>query len=252
MIFLVVAAGFYVYGQLQQANTIAVFAFGVFIVAVSLATIAYSRDLRWEDLVITCPSCGTEVQPGFKFCPECGKPVPVPQNAIDRDTEKQNKKNESRKKISIWRLAKKISRKMIMSIIAIVCITILVVAAAFYIIHQGEQNTNINASGGRTFAIAVTNNFTSNASCYLLIDDLRQGTYGNPGFIINASDITIVTIDEDNLSSRNTSHSIELVVTINNVQESDVAAAVTKSATFLITNVAGQFDEFKVNCITYS
>jgi len=251
MIFLGIAAGFFLSGLIDQANTIATFAFGVFIVAAILATIEYLRDLRWEDLIFTCPSCGTQVQSGFKFCPECGKPVSPPQHIIDRKKGKEAIRNDSGIKLSRMKLTKKISRKMMMSIVAIICIAVIVVAAAFYIIHQGGQNTNINAGSGRTLTITVNNNFTSNASCYLIIDGLRQGAYGNPEFIMNASDTTVITIDEDNLSSRNTAHSIELVVTIGDVTESDVAATVTKSASFLINNVEGQFDTFYVQCTAY-
>lgn len=88
IVILGIAGGFLLFGQADFANTIATIAYYVLIVAAALAIIEYLRDLKFEDVVITCPDCGTEVQPGFKFCPECGKTVPVPQKTIGGDKEK--------------------------------------------------------------------------------------------------------------------------------------------------------------------
>ena len=78
-----------------------------------------------------------------------------------------------------------------MEIILIVIIVIVVIAAAAVILlNYSPEETNI---GGRSFTILITNDFSKNAECYLVTDNFRQGTFGNPGFTVNANGNDYVT-----------------------------------------------------------
>lgn len=196
-----------------------------------------------------CPECGKNLKGSFIFCPDCGKKMPITNDVTQKETiseEPQPKKEKT--KFKFPKISIKLPKKTLIIILAIICI-IVVVGAAAIVLYPRE--TNETTMGGRTFTITIRNDFSSIANCYLLIDNLKQGVYGNPGFTVNANDIETINITEDDLMFQRDEYVIKLFVTINDVQEVATANAVTESANFIIDNYVGQIDEFYVNCTGY-
>ena len=211
-------------------------------------------------MVKFCPYCGTNLEAGFKFCPECGKELPEikktgeikPEKVKTSEPIKEEKPKPKKAKIKIKfpKLSfKKVSKKTAIIIVAIICIAAVISVAA----HVVVNNPFAASVGprGRTFTVTVNNDFESDAECYLTIDNLRQGIYGNPGFTVTASGTEIITIKEDDLIYQRENYTIKLIVTIDDVSDDATASAVTESAEFLIDNVEGQFYNFYVNCTSY-
>ena len=196
-----------------------------------------------------CPECGKNLKGSFNFCPDCGKKMPITNEIEQKETiteEPQPKKEKT--KFKFPKISIKIPKKTMIILLAIICIIVVVVAAAI-VLYPGE--TTETTSGGRTFTITIRNDFSSSANCYLLTDNLKQGVYGNPGFVVNANGIETFNITEDDLMFQREDYVIKLFVTINDVQEVSTADAVTESANFVIDNYEDQVDEFYVNCTGY-
>ena len=210
---------------------------------------------KLEESFKFCPDCGKNLAGKFAFCPECGKKMSSSEKIIEPMPEKNeafNIKKEKRRftfpKLSLH-FPKHLPRKTGIVILAIVCLVVVVGAAAVMVLSPFD--TTSVQSGGRTFTVTVTNDFTSNAECYLLIDNLKQGVYGNSGFTVNARGEEVITINEDDLMFQRDAYVMKLFVTIDDIQEFGFAAAVTESAEFIIDHVEGQFDGFYVNCTSY-
>jgi len=205
---------------------------------------------KLEESFKFCPNCGKNLTGEFAFCPECGKKMILSEKRIVHLPEKREmfKAKKEKSKITFPKISLHIPRKTVIIIIALVCLAVVVSAA---VIVLSPFDTAGVQSGGRTFTVTVTNDFTSNAECYLLIDNLKQGVYGNSGFTVNARGEEVITINEDDLMFQRDAYVMKLFVTIDDIQEFGFAAAVTESAEFIIDHVEGQFDEFYVNCTSY-
>ena len=201
-----------------------------------------------EDNFNFCPDCGKNLAGSFFFCAECGKKISTTEKEKTVDTAPTvTKPKKEKMKFTLPKFLTKIPKKTLIIIIAIICI-VAVVGATAIVLYPFDGGAG---SGGRTFSLTITNDYSSSANCYILTDYLRQGVFGNAGFTINANDEEIITINEDDLMTIRDAHNIELRVTIDGVVESATASAVTDSANFIIDNIEGQIDEFYVNCTDY-
>jgi len=197
-----------------------------------------------------CPNCGKNLNGDFIFCPGCGKKMTKVKNESKQEinpiisTPKRTKNKFKFPKISFK------NKKRILPILIIFVIAIVVIAAvAIVLLNSGSDESE---TGGRTFTITITNDFSKNAECYLVIDNIRQGTFGNPGFTVNANDDATITINEKDLMFQRDKYNIKLFVTIDGDILSDTAEAVTYSASFIIDNEEGQIDRYYVECTDYS
>lgn len=196
-----------------------------------------------------CPHCGKNLKGNFIFCPGCGKKMPKTNNEPQRnispivDPPKKTKKKFKLPKISFK------NKKLVFPIIIILIIVIAVIgAAAIIVLNSDNDDSN---TGGRTFIISITNDFSENADCYLVTDNFRQGVFGNPGFTVNANDDATITINEDDLMFQRESYMIKLFVTIDDVSKEATATAVTDSADFVIDNIPGEIDLYEIDCTGY-
>ena len=113
-----------------------------------------------------CPDCGKNLKGKFTFCPECGKKMILSEGIAPTPDKSDVFKPKKRKlRISFPRLSLHIPKKTAIAIIAIVCI-----AAAAIVLYPLDGTVK---SRGRTFALTVTNDFSSNAECYLLMVPTR-------------------------------------------------------------------------------
>lgn len=221
---------------------------------------------RWVVMTIYCPKCGIELEEKFKFCPGCGKNLngdfifcPGCGKKMSNVKSESNQEitpivSEPKKAKTKFKFPKiKISfknKKKILTLLIIFVIIIVVIAAAAYIVMNYEPDDS--PAGGRTFTISITNDYHENADCYIVTDNMRQGTFGNPGFTVNANDDSTITIVEDDLMFKRDSYDIKLFVTIDDVPIDSTASAVTESATFIIDNAEGEIDIFEVSCTDYT
>ena len=203
---------------------------------------------KLDDNFKFCPECGKKLKGSFFFCAECGKEI--------SDTEKEKSKetvptaSDTKKEKTEFKLPKfltKITKKTLIIIIAIICI-VAVVGATAMILNPFDGGS---ATGGRIFTLTITNDYSSNAHCYLLTDNLKQGVYGNAGFTVYANNEEVITINEDNLMFQRDAYKIELRATIDDVEEVATAIAVSESANFRIENIEGYVNQFYVNCTGY-
>jgi hypothetical protein len=195
-----------------------------------------------------CPECGKNLKGSFFFCAECGKKMTNTEK--EKSIETAPATSDTKKEKTEFKLPKfltGIPKKTLIIIIAIICI-VAVVGATAIILNPFNGGAG---TGGRIFTLTITNDFSSNAHCYILTDYLKQGVYGNAGFIVYANDEEIITINEDDLMTLRDAHNIELRVTIDDIEEAATATAVTDSANFIIDNVEGTVDLFYVNCTVY-
>lgn len=225
-----------------------------------------------------CTECGAELEGDYKFCPECGTKTATVKKGkktekvkkeeevegkkeekkeeVDVKSEKEEKKKKPAKfKLKLPSYIKKMPKKTGVLLLAIICIVVVVVAAVIYINPLGNMNGSVGPGGGRTFTVTVRNDFNQDAECYLLIDNLRQGISGEPGFTVNASEETVITIIEDDLLYQRSSYPIRLFVSMDNADgypDSDLAPLVNASAEFVIDMVDGQIYDFFVECTAYS
>jgi hypothetical protein len=195
-----------------------------------------------------CPDCGKNLKGSFFFCAECGKKIPNTEKEKLNETAPATSDTKKEKtEFKLPRFLTKIPKKTLIIIIAIICI-VAVVGATAIILNPFDGGT---VTGGRTFTLTITNNYSSNANCYLLTDSLKQGVYGNAGFTVYANDEEVITINEDDLMFQRDSHKIELRVTIDDIEEAATATAVSESANFIIDNIEGFVDQFNVTCTGY-
>ncbi len=210
-----------------------------------------------------CPSCGSKLEEDFKFCPNCGKNLKgnfifcpgcgkkMPKTNIETNKEVSpivTKPKPIKKKFKLPKINLK-NKKIVLPIIIILIIIIVVIGGAAIILLNSDNNdSNI---GGRTFTISITNDFSENADCYLVTDNFRQGTFGNPGFTVNSNDEEIITINEDDLMFQRDEYEIKLFVTMNDVSKEAIASAVTDSAEFIIDNIPGEIELYEVKCNDY-
>lgn len=198
-----------------------------------------------EDNFNYCPECGKNLAGSFFFCAECGKKMSTTEKEKTVDTAPTvTKPKKEKTKLTLPKFLTKIPKKTLIIIIAIICI-VAVVGATAIVLYPFDGGA---PSGGRTFTLTITNDYSSNANCYLLTDSLKQGVYGNAGFIVYANDEETITINEDDLMFQRDAYKMEIRVTIDDVEEAATAIAVSESANFLIDNVEGQVDEFYVQC----
>jgi len=201
-----------------------------------------------EDNFKFCPECGKNLAGSFFFCAECGKKISTTEQEKTVDSASPVIKPKKEKiKFTLPKFVTKIPKKTLIIIIAIICI-VAVVGATAIVLYPFDGGT---APRGRTFTLTITNDYSSNAHCYLLTDSLKQGVYGNAGFTVYANDEEIITINEDDLMFQRDAYKMEIRVTIDDVEEAAIATAVSESANFLIDNVEGQVDEFEVDCTGY-
>ena len=227
---------------------------------------------RRERMVKYCPYCGIELEADYKFCPDCGKQVPTGKKGAKHEKEKTPEKEEIEEKVEakekpkekakkkakfkfkLPKLSLKIPKKTAIIILAIVCVVIVASAGAWVVIKGNPFGAAV-VPPGKIFTITVENAFGTDADCHFLIDNLPQGTYGNPGFTVNASETKVITINEDDLIYQGRdSYPIKLFATIDGSEgfpDYATALAVTESAEFVIDNVEGRIDEFYVNCTVH-
>jgi hypothetical protein len=193
-----------------------------------------------------CPNCGKNLNDDFIFCPGCGKKMTTTNNQPEQDiTPIVSEPKRVKNKYKLPKLSFKNKRKILPITIIFVIVIAVIGATALIILNSDSTVSN---TGGRSFTISITNDYHKNADCYLVTDNMRQGTFGNPGFSVNANDDATIVINEDDLMFQRESYNIKLFVTIDDVPIESVASAITESADFIIDNQEGQIDIFEVNC----
>jgi hypothetical protein len=196
-----------------------------------------------------CPHCGKNLKGKFIFCSGCGKKMPKTNNEpIKNNAPIVSPPKKSKNKFKFPKISFKNKKKILPILIIIIVLVVVIGAVAIVLLNSDNEET---ISGGRTFTILITNGFSENAECYLVTDNFRQGTFGNPGFTVNANDDATITIIEDDLMFQRDAYAIKLFVTIDEVSNEATATAVTESANFLIDNVPGEIDLYEVNCSDY-
>jgi hypothetical protein len=221
---------------------------------------------RWEIMSLYCSGCGDKLDENFKYCPNCVKnlkgnlffcsgcgkkmqttnvepksEIPPVENIIETKKVKQ-------KKFKLPKLSFKNNKKFLPFLIILIIVIVVIAAAAVILLNYSPEETNI---GGRSFTILITNDFSKNAECYLVTDNFRQGTFGNPGFTVNANDESTITINEDDLMFQRDSYPIKLFVTIDDTSREAIANSVTEAADFTIDNELGEIELFDVICDGY-
>jgi len=196
-----------------------------------------------------CSECGNKLEGSFKFCPECGKKMPMIKDVKRLEEietkEKVKTKAEEKTRFALPKPSLKISKKTAIAIISIVCVAIVVAAVVLVISPFGNWTTGVKSAGGRTFTVTVESTYGSDVDCYITIDNLKQGEYGNTGFVVSSSGTEVITINEDDLKYERNTYKITLYATVDGGSKEAVASAVTESAGFLISSVGGQLS---VNC----
>lgn len=203
-----------------------------------------------------CSECGNKLEEGFKFCPRCGKKLvdkftscPECDKKMPKDTKRLEKietkeevktKAKEKTRFALPKPSLKISKKTTVAVISIVCIVVVVAAAILVLSPFGNGTTRVGSAGGRTFTVTVNNTYGSDVDCYLLIDNLKQGEYGDPGFTINSGGTEIIIINEDDLKYERDTYKIVLYATVDDSEEFATALAVTESAGFSISSANGQ------------
>jgi len=203
---------------------------------------------KLEDDFKFCPHCGKNLKGNFIFCPGCGKKMSKTNNELKRDISPMvSQPKKTKKKFKLPKFNSK-NKKIVIPILIILIIVIVVIAGAAYVVLTSNNGNSNN--GGRTFSISITNDFSENAECYLVIDNFKQGEYGND-FQVNANDVETKIVNEDDLIFQRDAYLIKLFVTIDDVTKEATASAVTDTAEFVIDNIPGEIDSFVVNCNGY-
>ena len=193
-----------------------------------------------------CPKCGAELVSKFTSCPECNKKISKDTKGLEKIETKEEVETKAKEKtrFALPKPSLKISKKTAIAIISVVCVAVAVAAAVLVISPFGKGTTGAKA-GGRTFTVTVESTYGSDVDCYITIDNLKQGEYGNTGFVVNPSGTEVLTINEDDLKYERDAYKIVLYVTVDGTLEEATASAVTESAGFLISSAGGQLS---VNC----
>lgn len=191
-----------------------------------------------------CPECGKKLISKFTFCPECNKKMLMLKDAkrLEKIETKKEVKTKAKEKtrFTLPKISLKISKKTAIAIISIVCVAVVVAAAILVISPFGNGTAGVKSAGGRTFIVTVESTYGSDVDCYITIDNLKQGEYGNTGFVVNSSGTEILTINEDDLKYERDAYKIVLYATVDDSEEFATALAVTESAEFLISSANGQ------------
>jgi len=189
-----------------------------------------------------CPECGAKLVSKFTSCPECDKKMPKDTKRLEKIETKEEVKTKAKEKtrFALPKPSLKISKKTAIAIISIVCVAVVIVAAVLVISPFGNRTTSV--AGGRTFTVTVESTYGSDVDCYITIDNLKQGEYGNTGFVVNSSGTEVLTINEDDLKYERNAYKITLYATDDDSEEFATALAVTESAEFLISSADGQLN----------
>jgi hypothetical protein len=198
-------------------------------------------------MVKYCPKCGNKVEENFKFCPECAKKLTGKFNFCPECGKKMPVPEKTKIRFTLSEISLKISKKTAIAIISIICVA--AVAATILMISPfGNGTAGVGSAGGRTFIVTVESTYGSDVDCYITIDNLKQGEYGNTGFVVNSSGTEVLTINEDDLKYERDAYKITLYVTVDGALKEATASAVKESAEFLISSTDGQHS---VECIGF-
>lgn len=212
-------------------------------------------------MVKFCPYCGTSLEAGFKFCPECGKKLPIIKKTEERKHEKvkttepiKEEKHKHKKikiKIKLPKISFKMPKKTAMIFLLIICIAVVVSAAAWVAISTDLLGSLMGGSSGegRTFTINCENDYESTATCYVLIDGIKQGLSGID-FDLSSGETKTFQVGEDTLLYQRDSYTIKLIAEVDDIAEEATASGVTESVDFLIES-NDDIGYHQVNCTAY-